>query len=82
MRENFHIPMICTKPPLVAFLERNNLFNFDRMVLGYVKTVIDSPALSMSFPKQSSHTENFLQMYRLRNTTTSCAGERKSGIYS
>ena len=31
--------MICTNSPLVAHLERNNLFNFDKMVLGYMNTV-------------------------------------------
>ena len=49
MQENFLIPMIGTKPPLVAYLERNSLFNFDEMVLDYVKTVIGSPALYISF---------------------------------
>ena len=49
MQENFFIPMICIKPTLVAYLERNGIFNFDEMVLGYVKTVIDSPALWISF---------------------------------
>ena len=58
--------MIFTKPPLVAYLERNSLFNFDKMVLdkmvlGYVKTVIDSPALSIYFSKQSSQIEIFFQ---------------------
>ena len=26
------------QPPLVAYLERNSLFNFDKMVFGYIKT--------------------------------------------
>ena len=60
MQGNFLIPMICSKPPLVAYLERNSMFNFDKMVLGYVKTVMDSPALSISL-KQSSQIENFYQ---------------------
>ena len=82
MQENFSIPMICAKPPLVAYLERNSLFNFDQMVLGYVKTVNDSPALSISFSKQSSQIENFLPIYRLRKSTTSGAGDTTSGIFS
>ena len=47
MQENFVIPIICIKPPLMAYLERNGIFNFDKMVLGYVKTVMDSTALSI-----------------------------------
>ena len=54
MQENILIPMICIKPPLVAYPERNSLFNIDKMALGYVKTVMDSPALPTSFSKQSS----------------------------
>ena len=64
MQENFLITMICTKSPLVAYLERNCLFNFDKMLLGYVKTAIDSPGLSISFSKQSSQIEKF---YRSRD---------------
>ena len=74
--------MICTKPPLVAYLERNSLSNFDKMVLGYVKTAFDSPGLSISFSKRSSQIETFLPVWRLRKTTTSGAGETKLGIYS
>ena len=37
------------KPPLVAYFERNALCNFDKMILGYVKTIMDSPALPISF---------------------------------
>ena len=37
--------MICIKQPLVAYLERNSICNFDKVVLGYVKTTIDSPSL-------------------------------------
>ena len=48
-QKNVLIPMICIKPALVAYLERNNIFNFNKNVLGYVKTVMDSPALSISF---------------------------------
>ena len=64
MQENFLIPMICIKPPLVAYLERNGFFNFDKMVLSYVKTVIDSPALSVSFQINPRELRNF---YRFRN---------------
>ena len=39
MQENFLLPMICIKPPLVGYLGRNNIFNFDQMVLGYVNTM-------------------------------------------
>ena len=41
--------MICTKPPLVAYIERNSIFNCDKVVLGYVTTAIDSPSLFESF---------------------------------
>ena len=60
MQENILISMICTEPPLVAYLDRNSLFNFDKMILGYVKTAIDSPALPIYFSKQSSRIEKFL----------------------
>ena len=60
MQENFLIPMTCTKPPLVAYLERNTLFNFDKIVLSFVKTVPDSTALPISLSKQSSQIEKFL----------------------
>ena len=78
MQENFPIPMICIKPPLVAYRERNSIFKFDKMILGYVKLVMDSPALPMSFLKQSSRLEKFLP---LRQATASGAGETKSEIY-
>ena len=61
MHENFLIPVISIKPPLVGYLERNDIFNFDKMVLGYVKTVMDSPHL---FLKQSSQIDKF---YRSRD---------------
>ena len=51
MQENFLIPMICISPPLVYYLERDSLFNFDKMLLGYVKAVIDSPPLSRGAAK-------------------------------
>ena len=35
------------KPPLVAYLQRKSLFNFDKSVLDYVKIAIDWPALEM-----------------------------------
>ena len=32
-----------------GYLEINSIFNFDKRVLGYVKTVMDSQALPISF---------------------------------
>ena len=49
MQEIFIIPMIWNKPSLMAYLERIGLFKFDKTVLGYVKIVMDSPALSLLF---------------------------------
>ena len=68
----FLIPMTCMKPPLVAYLERNSICKFDKMVLGYAKTAIDSPTLL----KQSSQIGKFL----LRKSTASGASETKSGF--
>ena len=72
--------MICIKPPSVAYPERNSLFNFDKMVLGYVKTVMDSPALSTTFSNQSLQIEIFFTDLETTQTTTSGAGETISGI--
>ena len=77
----FSFPMICIKPPLVAYLERNSLFNFDKTVLSYVKTVVDSPALSTSFQKGHRRLRIFTDL-ETTQTTTSGAGDTKSGIYS
>ena len=41
----FFIPMMYIKPPLVGYLERNIIFDFDKVVLGYVKTAINFPSL-------------------------------------
>ena len=49
MQENFVILMIYIKTPVAAYLEGNSISNFDKTVLGYMKTVMDSPALSISF---------------------------------
>ena len=53
--------MMCVKPPLVAYLERNSIFNFDKIVLRYVKTVGNGYASNAHlFSKESSEIEKFL----------------------
>ena len=42
--------MIWIKPLSVAYLERNSICNFHKMVLGYMKTAIDLPS-----PFQNNH---------------------------
>ena len=49
--------MIYINPPLVGYLERKSIYNFDETVLGYVKTVMGSPALFTSFSKESTQIE-------------------------
>ena len=63
-------------------LGRNRLFNFDEMVLDYVKTGMDSPALFSSFSKQSPQIENFFNNLETKQTTTSGAGETNVEKYS
>ena len=43
----------------MAYLERNTLFNFDKTALGYVKTAMDSPTLSISFQNYHRRLRNF-----------------------
>ena len=50
--------MMCTKPQLLAYLERNGLFNVDKTVLAYVKTVMDLPVLFTSFPNDHRRLRN------------------------
>ena len=63
MQENFVIPMICVKPPLVAYLERNRLFNIDEIVLGYVKIVMESPVLVFSILNKRRRLRHFYQSW-------------------
>ena len=81
MQENLLIPMICIKPPLVAYLERNSLFNSDKTVLGDVKIVMDSPALSTSSQNNHRRLRLFYQSKEYTNGTPGGA-ETESGIYS
>ena len=82
MQENFLVPMIYIKPLLVGYLEINGIFSFDKMVPGYVKTVMDSPALPMPISFLNNHSRmRYFYRSRLHKTTTSGAGETKSGIY-
>ena len=67
MQQNFLIPMICIKPPIVAYLERNGIVNFDKMVLGYVKTVMDSPAFSISFSNNHRRLRFFIDLETVQN---------------
>ena len=69
--------MTCIKPPLVGYLERNSICNFDKMVLGYVKSY-GFTSVAHLFLSQSSQIEKFLPM---RQTTTDGSGETKSGIF-
>ena len=78
MQENFLTPMICIKPPLVGFLERNSIFNFDKMVPTWLReNSYGFTSVAHLFLKQSSQIEKFLPMRQ----TTAGAGETKSGIY-
>ena len=78
MQENFIIPMICIKPPLVGYFERNSIFNFGKMVLGYVKTVWIHQRCPSLFKAIIADWE----ISPMRPTTTAGAGETKSGIYT
>ena len=78
---NFLIRMICINPPLVAYVERNSLFNFDKMVFGNVKTAMDSPALSTSFENNHPRLRIFTAL-ETKRTKTSGTCETKLGINS
>ena len=42
------------KSPLVAYLERNSIFNFDKTILGYVKTSGASGYSSYALPSSAA----------------------------
>ena len=68
--------MICTKPQLVAYLEKKNLFNFNKMVLGYVKTAIDSPAVYVFFKTIIADWEFFTDLETMQNDNFWCRSDK------